>query len=249
LVIGRLDHGDERKVIHEEDIAGALRSARVGGSANEWRVNLQTLGVLAPDGRLDREAAVSVRRALELAGDSFDPVGRPPSWTPVATLPPEVRSLLQPPPLRQTAGVMLEMIDRSTELIRLAAPFVDSPAVRSLAESLQAARRRGVDINVITSAGRGIEFATLSEGCDGGARGGLRVTEVRTELSSLGSHAKVLVVDDLCAYVGSANLTTAGLGRHVEIGVEAAGPQVEDLARLLVALERLGTCVMNVGRT
>ncbi len=71
-------------------------------------------------------------------------------------------------------------------------------------------------------------------------RGGLHVTEVQTDLSALGSHAKVLAVDDERAYVGSANLTTAGFGRHVEMGVEVVGRQVEDLTRVLVALERLG---------
>ena len=139
------------------------------------------------------------------------------------------------------------MIDSATEVVRLAAPFVDARAVGFLSGSLVAARRRGVDVNVITSVDRGMEFESLNVGSRP-EWGGLRITEVRTELSSLGSHAKVLLVDDSRGYVGSANLTTAGFGRHVEIGVEVAGPQVDDLARLLVALERLGTCLPSVER-
>ena len=144
---------------------------------------------------------------------------------------------------------MLELIDRATTVVRLAAPFVDGQAVAFLAASLAAARRRGADVRVVTSAGRGVEFAVLNLPPVDGGSGALSVTEVRTELSSLGSHAKVLLVDDVHGYVGSANLTTAGFGRHVEIGVEVSGPQAEDLARLLVALERLGTRVISAPRT
>lgn len=48
------------------------------------------------------------------------------------------------------------------------------------------------------------------------------------------------MVDGEHAYVGSANLTAAGLGRHVELGVEVEGAEVQELNRLLLALSRLG---------
>lgn len=240
-LLARIDQHSSATTIDEEGVAGILQSMGVRCSANQWWTNLRTLGVLDSDGHINREVARSVATALELAGDSFDIVGSQATWAPVATLPPEVNAEMRPPALRQTAGVLLELIDRATTLIRMAAPFVDSQAMRFLFGALEAARRRGVDIRVVTSVGRGMEFATLGVGSDDRSMGQLRVTEVRTDLSSLGSHAKVLVVDDRWAYVGSANLTAAGFGRHVEIGVEVTGPQVEDLARLLLALERLGT--------
>ena len=56
-----------------------------------------------------------------------------------------------------------------------------------------------------------------------------------------------MVVDSEYGYVGSANLTAAGFGRHVEIGVELAGPQVAELARVLAALERAGRATLTVG--
>ena len=171
----------------------------------------------------------------------------PSSWSLVATLPPDVLSSLQPPPLRQTAGVMLELIDSATRVVWLAAPFVDSQAVRFLCGAITSARCRGVDVHVITSVGRGVEFASLRNDSEP-LRGRIHVTEVQTDLSTLGSHAKVLVVDHDRAYVGSANLTTAGFGRHVEMGVEVVGRQVEDLTRLLVALERLGTRLFDKTR-
>jgi len=48
------------------------------------------------------------------------------------------------------------------------------------------------------------------------------------------------VADGERAYVGSANLTSAGFGRHVELGVEIEGAEVQELSRLLLALSRLG---------
>ncbi len=79
------------------------------------------------------------------------------------------------------------------------------------------------------------------------APGTLRVTEIVTDLSPLGSHAKVFVADREHGYVGSANITGAGLGRHVEIGVELSGPQIEKFVRVLVALEHAGTLVLVAG--
>ena len=109
--------------------------------------------------------------------------------------------------------------------------------------SLIAAGRRGASVNVVTSTGQGSLFVAVTSRWRLEGKGALRVTEVQTEISPLGSHAKVLVVDDERGYVGSANLTAAGLGRHVELGVEIVGPQVAELTKLLVALERIGTRV------
>ena len=162
------------------------------------------------------------------------------SWAPVATLPRELRAALGEPAMRQTAGVMMELIDGAREEILLATPYVDDAAVGALTESLLAARARGVHLTILTSIGRAPYFATLDLVDPRQVYGGLVITEVTTETSPLGSHAKVLVVDRGRAYVGSANLTAAGIGRNIEIGVEVAGHQVDELARLLVALERLG---------
>lgn len=229
--------------IRGHDLDEVLRSLDLRASAAELLYNLRTLGVIGPAGTWHAHRAASVGTALELAADSFDIAGPTVTWAPVATLPGEVRHLLRPPPLRQTAGVMLELIDAAADELILATPFVDLRAVAAMSGSLASARRRGVDLAIVTSVGRGQSFAAIAMNDESDGLGGLRVTEVRTEVSPLGSHAKVLVVDRRRAYVGSANLTAAGLGRNVEIGVEVTGPQVEDLARLLGALERVGTRV------
>lgn len=241
--------GADRR-LEAPELRPVLRSLGCGGTPGEWLANLRLLGVLGADGRLDAHRAESVATALELAADSFSTLGTAPSWAPVATLPTELRPLLRPPPLRHTAGVLLDLVDRATQQIRLAAPFVDPDAVDFLSDSLVGAGRRSVAVAVITSVGQGVHFAGLARRWNGDpdVRGPLRVSEVRTHLSSLGSHAKVLVVDSERGYVGSANLTAAGLGRHVEVGVELAGPQVAELARVLAALERAGSITLTAGR-
>lgn len=249
LVAALADRVGAEGCVEAPELRPVLRSLGCGGSAGEWLANLRLLGVLRADGRLDARRAESVATALELAADSFSALGTAPHWAPVATLSNELRPLLRPPPLRHTAGVLLDLIDRATQEIRLAAPFVDPDAVDFLAESLVGAGRRSVAVAVITSVGQGVHFVELARrwNAEPAVRGRLRVSEVQTHLSSLGSHAKVLVVDSQRGYVGSANLTAAGLGRHVEIGVEVVGPQVAELTRVLAALERAGSTSLTAG--
>jgi phosphatidylserine/phosphatidylglycerophosphate/cardiolipin synthase-like enzyme len=51
-------------------------------------------------------------------------------------------------------------------------------------------------------------------------------------------HAKFVVADGRSGYFGTANLTSLGLGEHLELGVALAPQQAQDLLRLLEALER-----------
>lgn len=227
--------------IGPQQIAAALRSKGIAGSGGEWITQLRLLGFLDESGYPDLDRADAVGTALELVGDSFAPLGPPSFWAPVATLPNELRALLHPPPLRETAGVLLELIDGAATALKLATPFVDRGAISFLSAALVGAGRRGVAIDIITSTGQGPMFSDLTRQWSSEAAGRLRVTEVATHISPLGSHAKIMVADEERAYIGSANLTRAGLGRHVEIGVEVKGPHVEDLARILSALERMGT--------
>lgn len=208
------------------------------GLSSDWLRDLRALGVIGEDGRWNADRARSVGVALELVADSFRVNESAVNWALVATLPRVLVDILRPPVLRQTTGVLLELIDSAREEILLASPYVDQPAVKAIAMALMGARRRGVNVRVLTSPGRGREFAALAD--DETGFGTVKISEVQTDVSPVGSHAKVLVVDRERAYVGSANLTAAGLERNIEIGVEINGPQVAELARLLTALERLG---------
>ena len=226
--------------------AAALQIVGVKISPGEWTAHLRQLGVVTVNDRLDRRAAADVAVALRLVGDSFVDIGPRRSWRPVATLPPELRPLLRPPALPQTAGVLLQLLEHTTARIVLAAPFVDDAAIEFLSPTLLDVGRKGADVHIVTSPGSTAAFSAFIDRWRDRAVGPLRLVEVATALSTLGSHAKVIVVDGMVAYVGSANLTAAGLGRHVEIGVEIAGPQVADLERLLLALARLGRTVCTV---
>jgi phosphatidylserine/phosphatidylglycerophosphate/cardiolipin synthase-like enzyme len=220
--------------------AAALRTAGVRVPAGEWMAHLRQLGVVGVDGALDRQAAADVAVALRLVADSFAEIGPRSTWRPVVTLPSELRPLMRAPPLPQTAGVVVELLERARIRVDLAAPFADLTAVEFLTPSLLHSGRKGVGVHILTSQDATPAFAGLLGRWPGEAGGPLHVTEVTTGLSPLGSHAKVAIVDGEIAYIGSANLTAAGLGRQIEIGVEVTGPQVADLERLLVAVARLG---------
>lgn len=232
-----------RSQVDANDVGRALRSCDIGGSAGAWLAHLRRLGVIDGSGGINLERSEAVASALELAGDSFRAFGSSTGWALVATLPKELRSLLHPPPVRHTGGVLLELIDAGTSEIQLAMPFVDEAAVEYLLMALLQAGRRGARVSVVTSTTNGRKFAELVRRWPREASSELRVTEVSTHLSPLGSHAKAVVVDQTRGYVGSANLTSAGLARNIEIGVELFGPQVADLSRILSALEGLGAAV------
>jgi PLD-like domain len=235
------------RVVEAQQLEAALRTAGLRGSSAEWMPNLRLLGVLDHEGHLDPRRADTVEEALCLVADSFDRFPPAKSWALVATLPAHLHGLLHPPPIRQTAGVLLELMDAAHTEIIVAAPFVDARAVDFLSGSIVMAGSRGVAVRVMTSSRQSMPFVDLVKKWPPHSPGNLRVTEILTDLSPLGSHAKVLVVDREVAYVGSANITGAGLGRHVEIGVMLSGPQIADLVQLLNALERLGPSVVPAG--
>lgn len=227
--------------------AGIAAALGLRGTDAEWLRDLRQLGVVRGDATWDRERARAVEMALELVGDSFDTLGPTATWAPVATLPREVARTLRLPALRQTAGVLLELIDGAVQEVSLAAPYVDAAAVSALHAALSGALSRGAKVTVVTSPGRGEVFASLANVVPRGDRGGLRIAEVHTDVSSLGSHAKLVVIDRRRAYVGSANFTAAGFTRNVEVGVQVEGAQVDGVARLLDALARFGTPVALAG--
>jgi len=62
--------------------------------------------------------------------------------------------------------------------------------------------------------------------------GDVRLWWYRAKAGSL-LHAKFCVADSATGYFGSANLTSAGLGNHVEIGVKLSTQQCQELNRVL----------------
>lgn len=156
------------------------------------------------------------------------------SWEVVASLPP---GTTLPLGLRRTTGeTMIGLASSAQTRIRLAAPYVDERGIGFLVDSITAATRRGVTVELFEP--RSWEpaqaaTAVLSDGVavDGDAS---RLRLVRTKIDAPFAHLKVMVVDDSAAYIGSANITAAGLaGRNLELGVLVHGSHVSVISGIL----------------
>lgn len=138
---------------------------------------------------------------------------------------------------RMTLGVLTQLLAQAKRSIVIAAPFMQAGYGLSsgiLADALQAALQRGVNVDVdVVGTGQGLQTLDttwLSQN----AQGRLPLFQPKENMADaqrLGSHAKFCVADGLSAYVGSANLTAPGLGRHLEMGLLVQGEvarQIED---------------------
>ncbi len=135
---------------------------------------------------------------------------------------------------RTTLGALTQLVARARRHAVIAAPFLqvghglgDGP----LADAVHAALRRGVAVD-IASTGEGLR--TLDPGrLTAGTRGRLRLFRPAANVAypgRLGSHAKFCVVDEIEAYIGSANLTGPGLAGQLEMGVLVVGPISQQVA-------------------
>lgn len=232
--------------VHESVVHESVRALRPGVAVAEFLTALGRLGVL--DGRGSRvayfpRAAEEVARALELGGAPLLSAHPPPSWVPVGTVPELLRHQILVPGLRQTAGVLLEIIDHARARLWLSAPFLEPLAIDFLQGAVLGALARGVRVSFIVRPGAGATggpLAAMIEHTEQRALVGLEVFEIETAASDLGSHAKVCLADDEICYLGSANLTTHGLGRHIELGARLSGPNVAAIAAVLEAVAGLG---------
>lgn len=158
-----------------------------------------------------------------------------PSWEPVATVP---SSICAPQKLRrETAETLVSLIARGQRRVRVAAPFADEWAADLLTVPLAAATARGAQVEVYVPGSSGpahrpgfagkLRHAVSAEG----RRDILRV--IHPDPAGPWPHLKVVTVDGSYAYVGSANLTAAGMGSNLEIGVLVSGSDVSVLDALL----------------
>jgi hypothetical protein len=161
------------------------------------------------------------------------------SWEAVVTLPPRMEYPIGVK--RGTAETIIGLVTEAHTQFRFVAPFIDEAGIRILAPSIAAATSRGVNVTVLSSRWTTWEQTALST--------------LRREVNSKGNwknvqllranelfpwpHLKVLVVDMVAAYVGSANVTGAALGgRNVELGVLLRGAKV---AAVVAVLDRIDT--------
>jgi phosphatidylserine/phosphatidylglycerophosphate/cardiolipin synthase-like enzyme len=155
-------------------------------------------------------------------------------WDLVASLP---GNTPLPPGLTHTTGeTLVQLVSQSTTSLRLAAPFIDLPGISHLADGLAAATARGVRLEILlptrsTHAGGALHELRSTIARDGNSAN-LSVAALRDDAPW--AHLKALTSDSRAAYIGSANVTGAGLaGPNLELGILVRGPAVAVVERVL----------------
>lgn len=155
-------------------------------------------------------------------------------WDLVASLP---GNTPLPTGLTHTTGeTLVQLVTQSTSSLRLAAPFIDRPGISHLAEGLAAATARDVHLEILLPSRSTHAGGALHELCATIARDGrpanLSVAALRDDAPW--AHLKALTSDSRAAYIGSANITRAGLaGPNLELGILVRGPAVAVVERVL----------------
>jgi phosphatidylserine/phosphatidylglycerophosphate/cardiolipin synthase-like enzyme len=192
---------------------------------------VETLRKSLPDDRRSVEMACARGAAWVLGRRS---VATDTNWEVVASLP---GGAALPVGLRRTTGeTMIGLASTAQGRIRFAAPYVDESGISYLIDSIVSATQRGVTVEVFDPPAWEPARAAISALADAVAAGGdsARFHLVRAAVDAPFAHLKVMVVDASAAYVGSANITAAGLaGRNLELGVLVRGAEVSVIDRIL----------------
>jgi phosphatidylserine/phosphatidylglycerophosphate/cardiolipin synthase-like enzyme len=160
---------------------------------------------------------------------------RPPEpWDLVASLPTGVPL---PQGLRRTTGeTLMELVARSTRTLRLVAPFIDWLGVSFLSDALSAATSRGVTLQILlptrsTHAADALNELEASIARDGNIA---NYSVATLRFDAPWAHLKVVSSDSVAAYIGSANVTGAGItGPNLELGILVRGHAVVVVERLI----------------
>lgn len=155
-------------------------------------------------------------------------------WDLVASLP---AGTDLPTGLNRTTGeTMVQLVVEAATTLRLATPFIDRPGMSFLCEPLAAATARGVGVEILvpTRSSHADDALNILENAiiRGGSIDHLQMSRFRTDAPW--AHLKVLTADASVAYIGSANITRAGLaGTNLELGVLVRGSSVQAVERVL----------------
>jgi phosphatidylserine/phosphatidylglycerophosphate/cardiolipin synthase-like enzyme len=148
-------------------------------------------------------------------------------WELVASIP---AGMPLPPGVRRaTAETLIALVAEAQESIRILAPYIDPSGLELLSDAITAATTRGVVAEVFVPGNwqPGIDAVRrLRRLVDQtGNIKLLHISEIAVDAPI--AHMKVVVADGRAAYVGSANITGAGLrSRNAELGVLLHGPGV-----------------------
>ena len=142
---------------------------------------------------------------------------------------------------RMTLGVLTQLMSQAQQSLVIAAPFLQPSEILDrgpLAEALHSALQRGVVVDVVStgSSFRSLGISDLLVIGHGQLRFFQPLANVEDE-RRLGSHAKFCIADGKDAYIGSANLTGAGMSGNLEMGLLVHGElahQVEQFWKYLL---------------
>jgi len=212
LVSSQLDRAAAKAAGFDPDLVGVLRN-RLGTDSR--RIELACL--LGAAWVAGRRSTVQI--------DPWDLVVSLPAGTPL------------PLGLRRTTGeTLMQLVSQSTRTLRFVAPFIDWLGLSFLSDALSAATARGVKLQILlptrsshaTDALRELEAKIARDG----NIANYYVAAFRVEAPW--AHLKVVSSDASVAYIGSANVTGAGIaGPNLELGILVHGRAVAVVEQLL----------------
>ncbi len=144
---------------------------------------------------------------------------------------------------RHTLGALTQLIAGAKAEIIIASPFIQESEILGsgpLGLALIGAVRRGVPVDFVST---GSSLAAIRLKKFGGRGGKVRLFQPKRNIKDvrqLGSHAKFCVVDSQHVYVGSATLTSPGLGSNLEMGFVIHGEMANRIASMFRFLNDSG---------
>ena len=228
-------------------IAGVTASVEDGSLVGPV---LRFAGILDERGGLGLHAAVRLGQALVLI-EAREQVWEP-GWELLVTVPDFLRETYaswvegagsKTGGVRETGQALLEVASSAQSRLIVASPYLQAEFIGGLVPALHNVLSGGGEVLVLTRALSGhaperswanVEAVqVLRDAAAEATAGGGRLIVRSWEELQLGLHFKVVIADDSWAYLGSANLTTHGAGKHAEAGALLRGESVETLAAWL----------------
>lgn len=156
------------------------------------------------------------------------------TWELVGSLP---GGVALPRGLQRTTGeTLLQLVVQAQRTLRIAVPFIDRSGLSHLGDALAAATTRGVTVEILLPTRSTHAGDALHHLADTIRRSGAidKLQVIRLDGSAPWTHLKVITSDSIAAYIGSANITEAGIGgSNLELGVLVQGPTVRVVERFI----------------
>jgi phosphatidylserine/phosphatidylglycerophosphate/cardiolipin synthase-like enzyme len=245
VVLQRLAGGPEQALAWVDTIASKGRSAlsQLGLHSDAKLVladQAQTAGLFVADGKVNRVRLAQLVIVLDiLAMIPRDPVIAADAEPLVFTVPHAAERLVTP---RQRLDLLVnDVIARAESSLHIGGPFWNEGGWSMLRPVvLPALQQRGVIATFYLHPHESGRLDVVHEMlAEARVHGEARALWWAGGLPSL-MHAKFIVSDRSHGYFGTANLTSLGLGEHLEMGVALAPMQAASLLTLLESLEQAG---------